>query len=113
MTKASQEIKENILRKNRICRLIEEKKVISFDIFDTLLLRPYRKPEDLFELIEKEYQISGFATARKMQKKTSMPKMEKLKKPIWMIYTVYYLNINNLSKLSWISNIQDLFSTKK
>ena len=69
MTKASQEIKENILRKNRICRLIEEKKVISFDIFDTLLLRPYRKPEDLFELIEKEYQISGFATARKNAEK--------------------------------------------
>ena len=30
----------------------EKYKVISFDIFDTLLIRPYDKPTDLFEELE-------------------------------------------------------------
>lgn len=41
---------------NEIKATIKNSEIISFDIFDTLLLRPYYKPEDLFlhlELIEK------------------------------------------------------------
>lgn len=34
--------------------------VISFDIFDTLLLRPFIKPTDLFWYIETKYNIKGF-----------------------------------------------------
>lgn len=38
--------------------------VISFDIFDTLLLRPFIKPTDLFWYIETKYDIQGFCQAR-------------------------------------------------
>ena len=38
--------------------------VISFDIFDTLVLRPYVKPTDLFEHLEKLENLTGFANAR-------------------------------------------------
>ncbi len=38
--------------------------VISFDIFDTLLLRPFIKPTDLFWYIETKYNIKGFHQAR-------------------------------------------------
>ncbi|GAA9464450.1 hypothetical protein BTM444_09660 [Helicobacter pylori] len=38
--------------------------VISFDIFDTLLLRPFIKPTDLFLYIETKYDIKGFCQAR-------------------------------------------------
>ena len=38
--------------------------VISFDIFDTLLLRPYKKPTDLFYHMEKELKKPGFCKAR-------------------------------------------------
>ncbi len=38
--------------------------VISFDIFDTLLLRPFIKPTDLFLYIEAKYDIKGFCQAR-------------------------------------------------
>ncbi|WP_154404131.1 HAD-IA family hydrolase [Helicobacter pylori] len=38
--------------------------VISFDIFDTLLLRPFIKPIDLFLYIETKYDIKGFCQAR-------------------------------------------------
>lgn len=38
--------------------------VISFDIFDTLVLRACEKPSDVFFLLEKEWGIMGFSDAR-------------------------------------------------
>lgn len=48
-----------------IYKAIDKKQVISFDIFDTLLLRPYKNPDDLFRYIENEFGIIGFYKARK------------------------------------------------
>lgn len=50
-------------------RLIESSEVISFDIFDTLLLRPYLSPKDLFLHIEKEHNLEGFFKARILAEK--------------------------------------------
>ncbi|MCO6509003.1 MAG: hypothetical protein J6578_09505 [Snodgrassella sp.] len=47
-----------------IKNLIDKHEIISFDIFDTLLLRIYAKPTDLFLHIEKLYSIPGFSKAR-------------------------------------------------
>lgn len=44
---------------------IDMHKVISFDIFDTLLVRPYVKPSDLFYHLERIENSIGFADARK------------------------------------------------
>lgn len=49
---------------NNIYKLIDKKQVVSFDIFDTLLLRPFVKPADLFVYIEQITKKTGFATAR-------------------------------------------------
>lgn len=49
---------------NKIKSQINDHKVISFDIFDTLLLRPYVKPTDLFFHLEKSEKAHGFAKAR-------------------------------------------------
>lgn len=38
--------------------------VISFDIFDTLLLRPFLQPTDLFYYMEEKYGLEGFAACR-------------------------------------------------
>ena len=38
--------------------------VVSFDIFDTLLLRPTMSPSDVFHIIEQETGSDGFASAR-------------------------------------------------
>lgn len=38
--------------------------VISFDIFDTLIFRAVEHPKDVFRIIEKEWNISGFSTIR-------------------------------------------------
>lgn len=50
---------------------INKAEVISFDIFDTLLLRPYLKPTDLFRHMEESYHANGFANARIEAEKTT------------------------------------------
>jgi len=52
------------LSKKTLTKLIDKHEVISFDIFDTMLLRPFSKPTDIFWYIEKVLKISGFALAR-------------------------------------------------
>lgn len=44
---------------------IEEKKIISFDVFDTLVIRPFVKADELYLYLEKEYDLEGFSDARK------------------------------------------------
>lgn len=39
----------------KLCRKIDEYDVVSFDIFDTLLIRPYLRPEDLFYHVDENY----------------------------------------------------------
>lgn len=40
-------------------------RVYSFDIFDTLLLRPYTDPQEVWKILEEREQVHGFAKARK------------------------------------------------
>lgn len=51
--------------------LIEKVDIVSFDIFDTLLIRPYLSPQDLFEHIEKLYKLNGFKKERILAEKRS------------------------------------------
>lgn len=49
---------------SKIKKIIEKVDVVSFDIFDTLLLRYYIKPTDLFLHIEKAKNLYGFCAER-------------------------------------------------
>ena len=40
-------------------------KVYSFDIFDTLLLRPFIDPQEVWKLLEEREKVKGFAALRK------------------------------------------------
>ena len=55
--------------KSKFNILVDNVEVVSFDIFDTLLLRPYAKPEDVFEHMEKYYNIAGFKCERILAEK--------------------------------------------
>lgn len=48
---------------------IERHSIISFDIFDTLLLRPYVRPVDLFEHLERLYVVKDFKEKRILAEK--------------------------------------------
>ncbi|MBO5599516.1 MAG: hypothetical protein J5897_00555, partial [Candidatus Methanomethylophilus sp.] len=43
--------------------------VVAFDVFDTLITRPFMRPTDLFLFMEAEYQAEGFAKARVLAEK--------------------------------------------
>ena len=53
----------------RLYSHIDKVSVVSFDIFDTLLLRPYVKPADMFIHLEKIYHCTGFAEQRMQAEK--------------------------------------------
>lgn len=57
-------VKKYQSKKINIYEEIKKHDIISFDIFDTLLVRPYVKPTDLFLHIEKLYKIKGFYKSR-------------------------------------------------
>ena len=44
---------------------IDKAKVVSFDIFDTLLYRPFVEPSDIFRFIERKYNIPGYTKNRR------------------------------------------------
>ena len=47
---------------------------VSFDVFDTLLIRPYVEPEDLFAHLETKENIPGYARARVIAEKRARTK---------------------------------------
>ena len=49
---------------DKIKNKINKADIVSFDIFDTLLLRPYCKPSDLFYHIGQVKKMPFFATLR-------------------------------------------------
>ncbi len=49
---------------NNIKKKIEKAKVISFDIFDTLLIRDFYRPADVSNYIEHKYHLAGFQQQR-------------------------------------------------
>lgn len=64
--------------------------VISFDIFDTLIIRSIDKPTDLFILLEKEHKIFNFAKLRKdAEEYTRADKAEKCGTRDVNIYDIY------------------------
>lgn len=44
--------------------LIEQAEIVSFDVFDTLLVRPFARPVDVFTLMERQSGVKGFHDAR-------------------------------------------------
>ena len=49
---------------SRYLRRIENYDVVSFDIFDTLLMRPYANPSDLWMSVGKVHNLPDFAYKR-------------------------------------------------
>ena len=48
--------------------------LISFDIFDTLCVRPYREPNDLFQHLSEIYNIDNFKNIRKLAFESAVEK---------------------------------------
>ena len=77
---------------NNLFDLIDSADVVSFDMFDTLILRPFVKPQDVFGYLEKATGIIGFAKNRiESEKKARILKMAKYKQEDCTIGDIYEL----------------------
>ena len=85
---------------SNIYKIIDTKQIVSFDIFDTLLLRPFVKPEDLFVYIEQITKKNGFATARQNAENVFYNKFGKQKEAtiddIYSVIPVEYAELKDL-----------------
>lgn len=52
-------------------KAVDGAEVIAFDVFDTLLLRPFLRPEHLFNFLEDRYGATGFAGLRVLAERTA------------------------------------------
>ena len=88
---------------------LEEKilsaKVISFDLFDTLVIRIFDNPEILFDLIGKKFNITNFKAIRtSMQNKCGIELQKKYKYPHANIDEIYDF-ISNNTKIENVNKI--------
>lgn len=65
------------LNYEKYCRTINEKKIISFDVFDTLVNRPFYKADDLFKYLEIKYEADDFYKVRKEAEKKARKELKK------------------------------------
>ena len=76
--------------------------VVSFDVFDTLVLRPFLKHSDLFLILSSQYKETNFQHIRMLAEKEA--RIEKLRK-----YNTDEINIYEIyEKLSEYINIDPL-----
>jgi len=73
----------------RLEKLIDNAKVVSFDIFDTLIWRIYAKPTDLFRHLEEAVKRNGFAKARVAAKKSAQMLARKSGKSVVTLDGIY------------------------
>ena len=64
ITKKINKQTNNTFNSNNLKAIVEEHSVISFDIFDTMLLRPYANPKNVFQHLEEVYDAQGFSEIR-------------------------------------------------
>ena len=55
----------DLVEKQELKKKIDQAKVVSFDVFDTLLFRIVNTPETIFDLVGQKFQIPGFRLVRK------------------------------------------------
>ena len=48
------------MKLNRIKEKIDKVEIVSFDIFDTVIKRMVKRPFDVFDLVEKKYNLTNF-----------------------------------------------------
>ncbi len=75
--KNNDEIREYYYDSNNIKKLIDSHKVISFDVFDTLVCRSFSNPIDVFSYIEKSSGAPNFKEYRIKAEQRAREKLEK------------------------------------
>lgn len=76
----------NVFLTEELKNKVNTAEIVSFDIFDTLLVRPYIRPVDLFYHLEQIHNVKGFADIRINAEITARKKSSKAEINIYDIY---------------------------
>ncbi len=116
--------KHNIYWKKRLCelyRLIDSYDVISFDVFDTLIMRKVLQPSDIFLIVEaklkkkrKDIPFAKWRTeAEKKISSTCCPTFEKIYETMQKLYHLDEAFINELQQIEIRTELESLCCRKK
>ena len=81
--------------------------VVSFDIFDTLILRPFINPYDMFYLLSSRYKESNFYAIRRLAEQEARErKKQSINSPDVTIYEIYhemknYIQLDEMQSAEW------------
>lgn len=116
--------KHNIYWKERLCelyRLIDSYDVISFDVFDTLIMRKVLQPSDIFLIVEaklkkkrKDIPFAKWRTeAEKKISSTCCPTFEKIYETMQKLYHLDEAFINELQQIEIRTELESSCCRKK
>ena len=88
-------------------RILDNYEVVSFDLYDTLILRNVLKPEDIFKIIEKKYKINNFTKKRK--KAEQIARLKTTLEDIKLDDIYEYLDLKEIEKYEL--EIEEKFTT--
>ncbi len=89
-----------------ISRLLYEVEVVSFDIFDTLLIRPFVKPTDLFEYLSSKYNVPEFSKLRIQAERNARQKKSSKEVTLNEIYLEMDSKYNYLQEIEFETELK-------
>ena len=104
------EQRENI---DELVKKLEKYDIISFDIFDTLILRPFKDPQDLFRMLGIRHNILNFYEIRKKAQKTAREKAKKVYGHTEVTIYDIYKEINLITNLNIENGVKIEFEAEK
>lgn len=98
---------------NKLVEKLEKFDIISFDIFDTLILRPFKEPSDLFRILGIKHNILNFYEIRKKAQKSAREKTKKMYGNTEVTIYDIYKEINLTNDLDIEEGVKTEFEAEK
>jgi HAD superfamily hydrolase (TIGR01549 family) len=94
---------------NNLLEIISKKEIVSFDLYDTLIHRNVRIPEDVFELTEKLYEKETGQAIAFIKARTEAEHKARLKKGIKEIsFDDIYFELNAIFSIDQINKLKEI-----
>ena len=98
---------------NKLVEKLEKFDIISFDIFDTLILRPFKKPTDLFRILGIKHNMVNFSDIRRKAEKSAREKAKKIYGHTEVTIYDIYQEINLITDLDVEDGVRVEFEAEK
>ena len=98
---------------NKLIKKLEKYDIVSFDIFDTLILRPFYDPADLFRILGIKHNILNFYELRKKAQRSARQKAKKMYGHTEVTIFDIYKELNIVTDLDVDTGVKAEFEAEK